>query len=93
MRTKARIDRNQPQIVNGLRRVGASVIHVHQLKNCFDILVGYRGRNYAFEIKDPDQVPSKRKLTKGEQEFFDTWRGQVHKIETLDEAIAIITKS
>jgi Holliday junction resolvase len=90
LRTKARIDRNQPELVKQIRKLGYEVLHVHQLKNCFDILVGARGKNFAFEIKDPSQPPSKRKLTEGEQKFFDKWTGQVNKVETIDEIINII---
>ncbi len=35
LRTASRIDANQPAIVSALRGVGASVLHLHQLKNCF----------------------------------------------------------
>jgi len=87
MRLASRIDSNQPEIVEELRKQGCSVYHVHKLKNGFDILVGYKGKNYCFEIKDPDKPPSQRKLTKGEQEFFDTWKGQVDIIEDWVDAM------
>lgn len=92
MRRAARVDRNQKQIVDGLRSIGASVLITSQLKNCFDILVGYRGVTYIMEIKDGDKPKSQRKLTKGEQEFKDSWRGgKYHVVESLDQAIGIIT--
>ena len=92
LRTASRVDANQASIVRALRAVGASVLHVHQLKNCFDILVGYRGRTFLMEVKDPSQPLSKRKLTPGEAKFRDEWRGSpYHVVETADEAIAIIT--
>lgn len=92
MRTVARVDSNQPQIVAALRRIGASILHLHQLKNCFDLLVGYRGRTFLLEIKDPAQPPSKRQLTEGEAAFRDAWRGSpYHVVHTPDEAIAILT--
>ena len=92
LRTASRIDANQPAIVAALRRIGASVLHLHQLKNCFDILVGYRGRTFLMEIKDPAQPPSKRKLTEGEAEFRESWRGTPYYIvHSPDEALAIVT--
>lgn len=92
MRTAARVDANQPQIVKAVRGIGASVLFTYQLKNCFDLLIGYRGRTFLFEVKDPAQPPSKRQLTAGEQEFRDTWRGSpYHVVHTADEAIAILT--
>lgn len=37
LRTASRVDGNQALIVRTLRAVGASVLHVHVLKNCFVI--------------------------------------------------------
>lgn len=91
-RTASRVDGNQASIVRQLRAVGASVLHVHQLKNCFDLLVGYRGRTFIIEIKDPAQPPSARQLTPGEAKFRDEWRGTpYHVVLTIEEALAIIT--
>ena len=90
--TIARVDANQPAIVAALRAIGASVLHLHTLPNCFDILVGYHKRDFIMEIKDPSQPRSKRQLTEGEAEFRDTWRGGTyHIVHTPDEAIAIVT--
>ncbi len=63
-RRKAKVDKNQAQIVEALRKVGAVVKHVHQLKNLFDVLVFYRGETYCVEIKSS----RKSKLTEGELE-------------------------
>jgi hypothetical protein len=65
---RARVDTNQPEIVEALRAVGAHVLHTHQLKNAFDILVGFRGQLYIMEIKDGAKPPSRHKLTEGEQQ-------------------------
>ena len=93
MRTAARVDANQKEIVDALRRCGASVLITSQLKNCFDILVGYNGKDYIVEIKDGKKPPSQRKLTKGEQKFADGWRGgKYHIIESADEAIEMLNK-
>ena len=51
-RSRARVDANQPSIVEDLRKLGASVLHIHMVaRNSPDIVVGYRGKNYLFEIK------------------------------------------
>ncbi|MBO2009967.1 hypothetical protein [Hymenobacter negativus] len=60
---------NQAAIVAALRGIGASVLHLHQLKNCFNLLVGYRGGTFLLEVKDLAQPPSKRQLTEGESHF------------------------
>jgi len=67
-------------------------LHVHQLKNCFDLLVGYRRRTFIMEVKDPSQPPSARQLTPGEAKFREEWRGSdYHIVHTSAEAIRIIT--
>jgi hypothetical protein len=92
LRIASRVDGNQAEIVKTLRAIGASILHLHQLKNCFDILVGYRGRTHLMEIKDPAQPQSKRRLTPGEAKFRDEWKGSpYHVVETADQAIRIIT--
>ena len=63
-RRKAKVDKNQAEIVEALRKVGAKVKHVHQIKNLFDVLVFYRGNTYCVEIKSS----RKSKLTEGELE-------------------------
>jgi hypothetical protein len=88
LRTASRVDANQSQIVGALRGIGASVLHTHQLKNCFDILVGYRGRTFLMELK----ISPNEKLTPGEAEFRASWRGSpYHIVCSVDEAIRIVT--
>ena len=86
----AKVDANQPEIVQALRTVGATVLHIHMVPKSADIVVGYRGMNYILEIKDENQPPSKRRLTPDEQEFHDTWRGSVHTVKNIGEALAVI---
>lgn len=91
MRRSARIDSNQNEIVNAFRKMGASVLITSQLKNCFDLLVGYKGVNYIVEVKDGKKPPSQRKLTKGEQKFKDTWQGgEYYIIESIDDVINLL---
>jgi hypothetical protein len=71
MRRAARTDRNQTEIVKALRDMGAVVLITSQLKNCFDILVYYRGSTLTVEIKDGTAPLSKQKLTEGELRFRD----------------------
>lgn len=86
-----RIDDNHQSIVEGLRDIGATVQSLAALgKGAPDILVGYRFKNYAFEIKNPTQPLSKRKLTDAEQSWHILWRGQVEVITSLDQALRAI---
>lgn len=93
MQRAAKVDRNQPEIVAGLRKLGCSVLITSQLKGCFDILVGRDGFNIAIEIKDGDKPASQRKLTEGEQKFMDGWRGNYAVANDLQEAIKIVEKN
>ena len=91
MRRNARVDDNQKQIVSTFRKLGASVLITSQLKNCFDILVGYNGVNYICEIKDGTKPPSQRKLTEGEKSFRDNWKGgEYYIIESIEDVINLI---
>jgi hypothetical protein len=94
LRTAAKVDANQPAVVQALRAIGCSILYTYQLKNCFDLLVGYRGRTFLIEVKDPSQPPSKRQLTAGEERFRNQWRGSpYHVIETVEEALRLVTTS
>lgn len=91
MRRIARIDGNQPEIVNAFRKLGCSVQHLHKLgQGCPDILVGYMDVNLLAEIKDGTRIPSERKLTKDESEWFENWRGQICIVESVSDAIDLI---
>jgi len=84
-----RIDKNQPAIVKELRGLGYSVESTASLGDGFpDIIVGAAGRNFLFEIKESEAA----KLTPPEETFARDWCGQLHRIETSEQAIKIITK-
>ncbi len=85
-------DINEPQIVQALRAVGASVT---QLDKPVDLLVGYRGRTYLMEVKQPGE--RKRKgghrytLTPDQKDFYATWKGgDLMTVRTTDQALACI---
>lgn len=87
-RRAAKIDVNQPEIVRQIRELGWSVQHLHTIgKGCPDIMVGAKGKNYLFEIKNPEYDG---KLTDDEQEWHDAWRGQVAIAETLEDILEVI---
>lgn len=92
MRRAARIDDNQKQIVGELRQLpGCTVTSTAGVGNGFpDIVVGYQGINYLFEIKDPAKPPSARKLTEHEHRFHEAWTGQISVIQATEEAMEIM---
>lgn len=55
-----------------------------------DLVVGYRGRNYLFEVKNPNRPPSRRRLRKSQADFQAAWRGQYTKVETRDDVLRLI---
>jgi len=91
MRRAAKVDRNQGQIVEALRKAGASVEPIFRLgRGIPDLLVGYRKVNTLIEVKDGEAPPSKRRLTPDEQDWHDAWRGQVCVVESPEEALRAI---
>jgi Holliday junction resolvase len=85
----AKVDSNQKEIVTALRRSGAVVKHVHQLKKLFDILVYYNGQTYSVEIKQD----KKKKLTPGElecKELIESVGVKYWVIHSIDEALEMI---
>lgn len=87
-----KIDGNHSEIVKGLRDLGATVQSLAALgKGAPDLLVGIQSRNLLFEVKNPDMPPSHRRLTEAESAWHEMWRGQVHVIHNLSEAIEVIT--
>jgi hypothetical protein len=91
MRTAAKIDRNQPEIVEALRRAGCSVQILSAVgKGCVDLLVGKGGINYCLEVKDGDLPPSRKQLTSDEQKWRDDWQGQAAVVESIEEALAAV---
>ena len=86
-----RTDANQKELVKAIRKLGASVQDLSQVgKGCPDILVGYKGVNYLFEIKNPDMPPSKRRLTPDEMKFFEDWKGEMTIVKTIDDILGIL---
>lgn len=91
MRRAAKVDINQKEIVKAIRKVGYSVSHTHQIGQGFpDIIVGARGLNYLFEIKNGEKSPSKRALTDDEKLFHETWKGQINIVTTFEEILRIV---
>ena len=91
MRRAARVDDNQREIVEELRRVGCSVWSLAGVGKGFpDLAVGFRGRNLFLEVKDGSKPPCKRKLTPDEEAFHASWRGHVAVVESVEDALKIV---
>lgn len=91
MRIAAKIDANQPEIVKALRKIGCTVEILSAVgKGCPDIIVGFRNMNIFMEIKDGSKPKSARKLTPDQVKWHSEWRGVVHVVESVDDALKVI---
>ena len=92
-RRAKRIDANQPEIVQALRKAGVVVQIVSE--PC-DLLCGHAGRFVTLEVKDGRKCPSKRRLTEAEQEYYDLCKSAglphyvVESVEQAYEAMGLI---
>ena len=84
MRRAARSDANQAEIIDGLRAIGASV---YWIKEPVDLLVGFRKRTIAMEVKT-----DKGRLTKLQEEFFQFFEGEAYIVHDLQSALKAVTR-
>ena len=81
-----RIDANQNEIVDALRRCGATVWVTSDMgQGAPDLVVGFNGANYLLEVKVLGGT-----LTKDEAHWHATWRGDVIVVHSADEALMVI---
>jgi Holliday junction resolvase len=86
MRLRARVDKNQKEIVECFREKGATVFPTHQLGKGFpDLVVGYAGRNLLVEVKS-----EKGALTEDERLFHSVWRGEVRTVRTKEDVRTVL---
>lgn len=89
----AKIDANQNEIVDALRKIGCSVQILSSVgKGCPDLICGFNGLNLFIEIKDGGKPPSARKLTPDQLVWHNKWNGQVVVVSTIDEAINAVSQ-
>jgi Holliday junction resolvase len=88
MRRAARVDGNHSEIVDALRKCGASVLDLSRVgEGCPDILVGMLGRNVLLEIKT-----AKGAIRPQQREVLEAWRGEAYIVRSVDEALQAILK-
>lgn len=85
-------DRNHKEIMEAIRKIpGTSVFSTHTIGKGFpDIVVGYKGTNYLFEIKDELKTASQKKLTIAEIAFQMNWKGQYAIVENIKQILSIL---
>ena len=87
MRRAARVDANQSDIIDALRKCGASVAVI---KEPVDLVVGIGGISILVEVKDGKKPKSAQKYTEQQVEFFATWRGSKARVDSVEAAIRLI---
>ena len=87
MRRAGKIDANHAAIVDALRKIGASVQSLASMGGGVpDLLVGWRGINVLFEVKDGSKPPSARALTVAEADWHAKRAGRVVVVESAEQA-------
>jgi hypothetical protein len=97
MRKAARIDRNQPEIVDALRAAGCAVAITSNAGDGFpDLVVARRARGdwrptvYLIEVKDGQRPPSERLLTPDQKRFHGEFAGCCYIAYSVTDALAIV---
>ncbi len=86
---RSKIDNNQNAIVKSLRQIAGVSVQ----PDVNDILVGYQGHNYWFEIKSPSAVSKTTgrvlasKMKPSQEKLLETWRGQYSIVWSLDQIL------
>lgn len=95
MRYAKRTDDNHRWVVDEFRKAmpDASLFDASGTGDGFpDLVVGWRGANYLFEVKDPEKCPSARSLTDAQKDFHTPWQGQVNVVHSAAEMCAVIAR-
>jgi hypothetical protein len=90
-----RTDSNHREVIDAFRKAMPDAVLFDASgagRGCPDTIVGWRGMNYMFEIKDPAKCPSARSLTDAQKEFHLTWQGQVAVVHTAADMCAEIAR-
>lgn len=92
MRKFGKLDANHNEIVDALRRCGASVVSLASVGNGVpDLLVGFNGRTCLLEVKDGSKPPSHQSLTDAQLDFISKWRGSsVAIVNSVDGALRVL---
>lgn len=94
MRRAAKRDANHAEIVLALRKVGCGVIDLAAVGGGIpDLLVGaptWPHKLHLLEVKDGEKPPSARKLTPDQQRFHAEWKGEIHVVKSIDEALRAV---
>jgi len=87
MKKHGRKDVNQKQLETVFKAYGFTTYDTSSLGDGFpDFIAGKDSNNYLIEVKDGSKPPSKQRLTPMEERFHRTWRGNVHVLNSEEQA-------
>ena len=87
-RVAAKIDANQPEIVDALRALGCSVQSLASVGDgCPDLLIGVANVWFLIEVKMPGELLNPR-----QKRWHAEAMGRTHLARTVDEALTIAKK-
>lgn len=83
-----RVDKNQKDIVDAFRKMGATVIDLSKVgKGIPDLMIGYNNKTALVEIK----ADEKKKLTPHQEAFFREWNGgTLARVNDIDGVIRLL---
>ena len=91
MRRAAKIDANQPEIVEYFRKAGAVVDIVSSLPGIgYDLICNFRDVIVLVEVKDGSKPPSERRLTDSEYAAWERHGSKFSVISSVDEAAGLL---
>lgn len=86
MRRRAKVDGNQPEIVEAIRAAGWSVQSLAMVgKGCPDLLIGKGWLHAILELKIPGE-----KLNDLQKDWHGRWHGEVYTVESIADAMKVI---
>lgn len=91
MRRASKVDANQGEVVDYLRKRGAVVDIVSMVPNLgYDLVVGFMGATAIVEVKDGEKEPARRALTESEQAAARRWGSRYYVVENLNDCSAML---
>lgn len=88
----AKIDANQNEIVDALRKAGYSVQILSNVgKGCTDLAVGFSNLTLMMEIKDESKPKSAQKLTPDQVTWHNEWKGSKVVVNSAEAALVAIS--
>ncbi len=85
-----RRDGNHKEIKEELEKYGFSVHDAANLGDSFpDLVVAFQGITGLIEVKDGSKVPSKRKLSEGQIEFQQRWKGYIDTVINTKDCLKL----